>query len=86
MSVRTVRVRVHAGHLEPLEALGLPEGAEVLMHFHLEPPTVGSPATILSAMHRLPDLDPADVDELERVIAKGKIPVQSESVFDSSPR
>jgi hypothetical protein len=30
MAMRTVRVRVHAGHLEPLERLALPEGAEKL--------------------------------------------------------
>ena len=80
MAMKTIRVRVHAGHLEPLDALSLPEGTEVDVHF--ETPTVGSPSTILSAMRALPLLDPAGVDELERVIEAGKLPVRSESVFD----
>jgi len=42
----------------------------------------GSPAAILSAMRRLPQLDPAAVDELERVIDEGRLPVRSESVFE----
>jgi len=80
MAMKTIRVRVHAGHLEPLETLVLPEGTEVSMHF--EAPTAGSPVAVLSAMRQLPELDPADVDELERVIEAGKLPVRSESIFD----
>jgi hypothetical protein len=84
MSMKTVRVRVHAGHLEPLEALELPEGAELFMHFHSETPTAGSPAAVLSAMRRLPQLEAAHVDELERVIEAGKMPVRSHGMFDPS--
>jgi predicted DNA-binding antitoxin AbrB/MazE fold protein len=80
MSMKTIRVRVHAGHLEPLEKLVLPEGTEVSVQF--ETPTAGSPAAVLSAMRSLPELEPSAVDELERAIEEGRLPVRAESVFD----
>jgi hypothetical protein len=80
MAMKTLRVRVHAGRLEPLDTLVLPEGTEVEVHF--QTPTVASPMTVLSAMRALPDIDPASIDELEQVIEAGKLPVRSESIFD----
>lgn len=35
-------------------------------------PTPGSPAAVLAAMRAEPHLDPADVDELERMIRLGR--------------
>jgi hypothetical protein len=81
MAMRTVRVRVHAGHLEPLERLPLPEGAEVAMHFE-EPPRRGSPSAIVAAMDRWPDLDPSLFEELAQAIDRGKLPVRETGVFD----
>ena len=80
MSTKTIRVRVHAGRLEPLEHLALPEGTEMSMRF--DTPVAGSPAAVLSVVRKLPQLDPSAVNELERVIEEGKLPVRSESVFD----
>ena len=42
----------------------------------------GSPPAILKAMRDLPRLDPKDVDELERVIAQGKLPVRTQGLFE----
>jgi hypothetical protein len=42
----------------------------------------GSPAVLRQAMHEPPHLPWEDVDELERAIAEGKLPVHQESVFD----
>jgi len=81
MAMRTVRVRVHAGHLEPVERLSLPEGAELAVHFE-EPHRRGSPPTIVAAMDKWPDLDPSLFEELERAIEGGKLPVRAEGVFD----
>lgn len=79
--MRTVRVRVHGGHLEPLERLPLPEGAELAMHFE-ELHRRGSPPAIVSAMDRWPDLDPSLLEELDRAIEGGKLPVQDRGPFD----
>ena len=48
-------------------------------------PTPGSPAAVLAAMRALPHLDPADVDEMERMIEKGKLRTRTEGLFDSEP-
>lgn len=45
----------------------------------------GSPAAVLAAMRALPDIDPADVECLERAIEHGRLPVSSASVFDDEP-
>ena len=42
----------------------------------------GSPLAILKVLEQLPDLQTADVDELERVIKQGKLPVQFKAQFD----
>jgi predicted DNA-binding antitoxin AbrB/MazE fold protein len=84
MAMRTVRFTVRKGHLEPLEPVALVEGTEVAVQVTEEAvaATAGAPATIVAAMRRLPDIDPAAVDDLERAIEAGKLPVRSESVFD----
>ena len=41
----------------------------------------GSPAAILKAMRDLPRLNPEDVDELERVIEQGRLPVRMQGLF-----
>jgi hypothetical protein len=43
---------------------------------HFDPPPAGSPAAVLSTLRGLPELDPSDLDALERVIEAGKLPVQ----------
>jgi hypothetical protein len=43
---------------------------------------LGSPLAILEALHALPELDPGDVDELERMIEAGKLPTRPEGLFD----
>ena len=42
----------------------------------------GSPLAILQVLQQLPDLQSADIDELERVIEQGRLPVQFEGQFD----
>jgi hypothetical protein len=42
----------------------------------------GSPAAILKVMRSLPDLDPSEVDELERLIRKGTLPVRVKGEFE----
>ena len=81
MAMRTVRVRVHGGHLEPVERLPLPEGAELAVHFE-EPHRRGSPPAIVAAMDKWPDLDPSLFEELEQAIERGKLPVREPGVFD----
>jgi hypothetical protein len=74
--VDLLRAKAVAGPLDPdrvPELGGLSKG---------HPPAAGSPAAILSAMRRLPQLDPDAVDELERVIDEGRLPVRSEGVFE----
>jgi len=44
---------------------------------------VGSPLAVLQAMRALPDLETGDVDELERMIEAGKLPMRPEGLFDA---
>jgi hypothetical protein len=84
MAMRIVRFMVREGHLEPLEPVALVEGAEV--DVQVTEATVagatGVPSAIVAAIRGLPDIDPAAVDDLERAIEAGKLPVRSESIFD----
>ena len=41
----------------------------------------GSPVAILKAMRDLPRLNPEDVDELERTIEQGRLPVRNKGIF-----
>ena len=70
--MRTVRVRVNAGHLDPVESLSLPEGAELAVHFE-EVCRRGSPPAIVNAMDKWPDLDPSLFEELEQAIETGRL-------------
>ena len=45
--------------------------------------STGSPLAVLQAMQALPDLEAGDVDELERMIEAGKLPMRSEGLFDA---
>jgi hypothetical protein len=81
LALRTIRVRVDAGHLEPVERLSLPEGAELAVHFE-EPHRRGSPPAIVAAMDKWPDLDAGLFDELEQAIERGKLAVRETGVFD----
>jgi hypothetical protein len=78
MAVRTVRVRVHAGHLERLL---LPEGAELAVHFE-ELHRRGSPLAIVDSMGRWPNLDRSLLEDLDRTIEEGKVPVPYAGPFD----
>jgi hypothetical protein len=42
----------------------------------------GSPLAILQVLQQLPDLPSADIDELERVIKAGSLPVNFAGEFD----
>lgn len=46
-------------------------------------PAIGSPRAVLDVLRRLPRLDPAAVDELERSIETGKLPVRDTLLFDT---
>jgi hypothetical protein len=41
----------------------------------------GSPVAILKVMRNLPDLNPEDVDELEKAIERSRLPVRIQGVF-----
>ena len=69
--------------IELEEQLPYPEGQPVSISVE---PLVGqpdpcSPAAIRQVMHEPPHLKSEDVDELEKAIEQGKLPVQQESVF-----
>jgi len=49
-------------------------------------PLPGSGAAILQALDSLPRLQPGDVEELERAIADGALPVSDEDIFGSDAR
>lgn len=42
----------------------------------------GSAPAILKVMRSLPDLNPDDVDELERLIRQGRLPVRMQGAFE----
>lgn len=70
--------------IELEDCLPYPEGQPVSIS--VEPFTKqvppGSPAAIRRVMHEPPHLMWEDVDELERAIEKGKLPVHQKGVFD----
>jgi hypothetical protein len=69
--------------IELEELLPYPEGQ--LVSVSVEPDAgqlhIGSPTAIRQVMHEPPHLSWEDVDELERTIEAGKLPVRQESVF-----
>jgi len=70
--------------IELEEPLPYPEGqpVSVLVEPLAEQPQAGSPMAIRQVMHEPPHLKWEDVDELERAIEEGKLPVRQGSVFD----
>jgi hypothetical protein len=44
-------------------------------------PAAGSPATILRAMREPPHPNPADVEELDAIIAAGRLPIRARDLF-----
>ena len=77
----TYRAISKGGGLVELEGgVSLPEGTTVMVF--VPELTRGSPRAVLETIQRLPDLDPADVDELERIIAAGKLRVREEGIFE----
>jgi hypothetical protein len=73
----TYRGVVKGKTIELDEPLPYPEGQPVTVSVEPVSPAfaLGSPAAILDAMRRLPHLRAEDVDELERAINEGKLPV-----------
>ena len=70
--------------IELEEALPYSDGQAVsvsveALHPDLQP---GSVAAILKVMRSLPDLNPDDVDELERLIRQGRLPVRMRGEFE----
>jgi hypothetical protein len=70
--------------IELEEALPYSDGQAVsvsveALHPDLQP---GSVAAILKVVRSLPDLNPDDVDELERLIRQGRLPVRMQSEFE----
>jgi hypothetical protein len=66
------------------EALPYSDGQAVsvsveALHPDLQP---GSAAAILKVMRSLPDLNPDDIDELERLIRQGRLPVRMQGEFE----
>jgi hypothetical protein len=70
-------------HIELDEPLSEIRGAVEVTVRPVEGLTAGSPEVVLQAMRALPNLDPGDVDELERMIEAGKLPTRAEGLFDA---
>ncbi len=70
--------------IELEDALPFPEGQAV--NVSVEPfdqlAAPDSPWVIRKAMHDSPHLESPDVDELDRAIEEGKLPVHQENLFD----
>jgi hypothetical protein len=85
----TLRARYDGKVLIPVGQIDLPVGQEVQLQVVSDasgppvvPPPVGSGPAIVEAMAKAPHLSPGDVDELERLIEEGKLPVREEGIFD----
>ena len=71
--------------IELEESLPYPEGQPVTVSIQplSKSAQLGFPLAIREAIHESPHLRPEDVDELERVIEDGKLPVKPGGVFDT---
>ncbi|MCC7293622.1 MAG: hypothetical protein IT449_16315 [Phycisphaerales bacterium] len=80
----TRRGTIRGKTIELLQPVPFADGQEVTVSItpDEEDPPFGSPQALLKAIHEPPHLDPADVDELDRAIEAGKLPVRYEGVFD----
>ena len=74
--------------IELEESLPYPEGQPLNISVEISAVYLkaGSPVAIRQAMAEPPHLNGEDVDELERAIAEGKLPVQPEGIFDTGTR
>jgi hypothetical protein len=82
---RAVVVRGHLSdpsHIDLDEPVSGIRGAVEVTVRSIQETSLGSPLAILHAMRALPDLEAGAVDELERMIAEGKLPTRSEGLFD----
>ena len=60
--------------------VSLPKGTSVTIL--VDEPPKGSPAAVLEALRRMPRVRPGLVDEMDRMIEEGKLPVRAEGIFD----
>jgi len=69
--------------IELEERLPYPEGQPVRISVETWEETLrlGSPAAVRKVMHELPRLECTDVDELEKAIQEGRLPVDQEGIF-----
>ena len=72
--------------IELEERLPYPDGQPVSISVEpfVERVHPGSPVAVRRVMHEPPHLRWEDVDELERAIEEGKLPVHQQSVFDEA--
>ena len=79
----TLRARFDGKVLVPQEPVDLEPGQIVQLQVTpvTEPP-IGSGAAILRALDALPKVPREDVEELERLIEEGKLPVNERGIFD----
>jgi hypothetical protein len=72
--------------IELEESLPYSEGQRLSVSVEPLPsaPEKGSPSAVLKVMRELPQLRPEDVDELEAIIERGKLPVQARGVFEGN--
>lgn len=70
--------------IELEEALPYSDGQAVSVSVEALNPELqpGSAAAILKVMRSLPDLNPDDVEELERLIRQGRLPVRMQGEFE----
>jgi hypothetical protein len=70
--------------IELEEALPYSDGQAVSVSVEALHPDLqrGSAAAILKVMRSLPDLNPDDIDELERLIRQGRLPVRMQGEFE----
>jgi predicted DNA-binding antitoxin AbrB/MazE fold protein len=86
MTMRTVRFKVHRGLLEPLEPVPLVEGTELNVALPVPEPKASTIGALLEILEHQPRIDPSLIDELNRSIESGKLPVSSAGVFDDDRR
>jgi hypothetical protein len=80
----TYKVVAKGKIIELEEALPYSDGQAVSVSVEALHPDLqhGSAAAILKVMRSLPDLNPDDIDELERLIRQGRLPVRMQGEFE----
>jgi hypothetical protein len=69
--------------LIPLDPVDLPTGSVLEIEAHETTDLRrGSPEALLKLMQELPPVSPEAIDEMERMIEEGQMPVRYEGVFD----